>query len=72
MLAVVLAGLTAYAATDGSRPASIRMAGEVWPVGVDESKGIVILAKEDFEAIVRAYNLQNAELHRMRRGGGCR
>jgi hypothetical protein len=71
VLAVVLAVSVAYDVKSGATPAPASRAGDTWFVTVDEADGSVSLAREDFDAIVTAYNQQRAELGQLRRVGGC-
>jgi hypothetical protein len=70
-LAVVLAGVAAYAVSTGATLGPARQAFDMWFVAVDEESGNVVLAREDFDAIVRAFNQQRAEILQLRLNKGC-
>lgn len=69
LLAAVLAGIGVYAA---ATTAPTVPAPEVWPVTVHEQQGLVVLAREDFDAIVTIYNRQRETIRRLLAQKGCR
>jgi len=66
LLAVALAGVAAYALVSGATPAPALAMRDVWAITVNEENGIVTLAREDFDAIVRVYNQHRAEIIQLR------
>ena len=71
LLAAVLAGIAAYAASTGATLGPARQAFDMWFVAVDEESGNVVLAREDFDSIVRSHNQQRAEILQLRLNKGC-
>jgi len=69
--AVALAGMVAYAVSTDATLGPMSRALDMWPVTIEERDDRVILARQDFDAIVRVYNQQRDELVRLRRVGGC-
>jgi len=69
--AVVLAGMVAYAVSTDATLGPMSRALDMWPVTIEERDDSVILARQDFDAIVRAHNRQRDEIVRLRRVGGC-
>ena len=69
LLAVVLACAVAYAIKSGAMPVPTQATLDIWPVAVTEAGGVVTLAADDFDAIVRIYNQQRAEIRSLRMRG---
>jgi len=71
IVAVVLAGMVAYAVSTDATLGPMSRALDMWPVTIEERDDSVILARQDFDAIVQAHNRQRDEIVRLRRVGGC-
>ena len=69
--AVVLAGMVAYAVSTDATLGPMSRALDMWPVTIEERDDSVILARQDFDAIVQAHNRQRDELLLLRRREGC-
>ena len=64
--AVVLAGMVAYAVSTDAMLGPMSRALDMWPVTIEERDDSVILARQDFDAIVQAHNRQRDEIIQLR------